>query len=116
LADLVSIVIKIGRERERYPCRRQFRAAVPKRILYRLGQILSIERKRAGQDFEIVEVLHATVGDPQFHYRFEFFGGDRLPRIGKQARTGKFEQRGIGALHRRRSDGISKTDVTRTPS
>jgi len=111
LPDFVAIVIKVGCKGESYACRRQFRAAVPEGVLYSLGQVLSVERESAGQDLQIVEVLHAAVGDPELHHCFEFLGDDRLPRIGEQARAGKFEQCGVSAFDRWRSDGIAKPDV-----
>jgi len=36
-----------------------------------LIQALSIERQGTGQDYQIVEVLHATVGDSEFQHRFD---------------------------------------------
>jgi len=34
------------------------------------------------QDLQVVEILHAGIGDSEFHKCFEFFGNDRFFRIG----------------------------------
>ena len=48
----------------------------------RLGESFSFEREHAGQDLQIVEILHAGLGDSEFHERFEFSGNHRFFWLG----------------------------------
>ena len=39
-----------------------------------------------------MEVLHASVGNSEFHYCFEFFGNDSFVRIREQVRARKIQK------------------------
>src|SRR2546426_9113758 len=82
-----------------------------KGVLNRLGESFSFESERARHDLQIVEILHAGIGDSEFHKCLEFFGNDRFFRIGQQTRARKFQERGIADLGRCGCDDVSETDV-----
>jgi hypothetical protein len=44
--------------------------------------------KSAGKGFEIIEVLHAAVGDAKLDHGLEFFRDNGLSGIREKARTG----------------------------
>ena len=111
LPFLVYVVIKLGREGDGQTFHRKVSSTFLKGVLNRLGKSLSFESERARQDLQIVEILHAGIGDSEFHKCLEFFGNDRFFRIGQQTRARKFQERGIADLGRCGCDDVSEADV-----
>ena len=77
LPFLVYVVIKLGREGDGQASHRKVSSTFLKRVLNRLGESFSFEPERSRQDLQIVEILHAGIGDSEFHNCLEFFGNDR---------------------------------------
>src|SRR5580704_15443048 len=111
LPFLVYVVIKLGREGDGQTCHRKASPTFLKGVLNRLGESFSFESERARQDLQIVEILHASIGDSEFHKCLEFFGNDRFFRIGQQTRAKKFQERRIAGLGRWWCDDVAEADV-----
>ena len=111
LLFLVYVVIKLGREGDGQTSHRKVSPTFLKGVLNRLGESFSFERKRSRQDLQIVEILHAGIGDSEFHNRLEFFGNDRFFRIGQQTRARKFQERRIAGLGWWGCDDVAEADV-----
>src|SRR5207249_10090623 len=65
LPFLVHVVIKLGREGDGQTSHRQVSSAFLKGVLNRLGEGFSFECERARQYLQIVEILHACIGDSE---------------------------------------------------
>src|SRR5260370_12256666 len=98
LPFLVYVVIKLGLEGDRQTCHRKVSSTFLKGVLNRLGESFSLERERSRQDLQIVEILHARIGDSEFHKCFEFFRNDRFFRIRQQTRARELQERGLPAI------------------
>ena len=111
LPFLVCVVIKLGRESNGQTCHPKVSSSFLKGVLNRLGENFSFELERSRQDLQVVKILHAGIGNSEFHKRFEFFGNDRLFRIGQQTRSRKFQKRGVADLGRCGCDDVAEADV-----
>jgi hypothetical protein len=111
LPFLVYVVIKLGREGDGQPATERSVRRFLEGVLNRLGENFPFEGERSRQDLQIVEILHAGIGDSEFHKWFEFFSNDRFFRIGQQTRAREFQERGIVGLGRRGCDDVAEADV-----
>src|SRR5207244_2523705 len=111
LPFFIYVVIKLGREGDGQTFHRKVSSTFLKGALNRLGESFSFESERARQDLQIVEILHAGIGDSEFHKCLEFFGNDRFFRIGQQTRARNFQEGGIADLGRCGCDDVSEADV-----
>jgi hypothetical protein len=111
LPVFVYVVIELGREGDRQTRHRKVSPTFLKGVLNGLGECFPFEREHSRRDLEVVEILHAGIGDSEFHKCFEFFGSDRFFRIGQQTRAREFQERGMADLGRRWRDDVAKADV-----
>jgi len=91
LPVFVYVVIELGREGDRQTCHGKISSTFLKSVLNRVGESFSFECERARQNLQVVEILHAGIGDSEVHKCFEFFGNDRFFRIGQQTRAREFQ-------------------------
>ena len=88
LFDLVFILIEFWCEREGDASRWQLRAALFEGRSHSFSQRFPIKFKSDGKAVQIVEVLHAAVGDAQLYHGFELFRDYGFARVGQQTRVG----------------------------
>ena len=70
-----------------------------------------MELESAGQDPQVIEILHPAVGDAEHDHGLELLGHDRLPRVGLQHGGREIEQHRVGDLDRRRRHHVAEADV-----
>jgi hypothetical protein len=84
----VVVVVELWCKGERHAADGQLRSASVEGCSDRLAQYFAFEREGAGQRFEIIEVLHAAIGDAQLDHGLELFRDDGLFWIRQKAGSG----------------------------